>query len=82
MKESERLLKELRASGKTIADFSRERGIAVHRMYGITKRAKPRDNFVRVGISPSIKIVLSESIKIEVPVEQLKEILSVLGVAV
>ena len=83
--EQEKLYKELKQSGKSIAEFSRERNIPLHRLYELSSTAKKRSeasgNFVRVGASNNIKVHVSESVYLEVPVESLREVLGTLGVS-
>lgn len=77
------LLKEQKLSGKSIAEFSRERGIPVHFLYGVKNRrvCKAEGDFVRVGLSREpVRITVSELIKVEVPVDRLREVLMTLGV--
>ena len=63
-REEEKLYKELKQSGKSIAEFGRERGIPLHRLYELSsagkKRTEPAGKFVRVGTGGSKRsIVLS-----------------------
>ena len=81
--ERERLISEQKRSGLTIAEFSRERGIPAHRLYGRRKREGKEDRsgrFVRVGKGTEVTVIVSESLKVEVPVERLREVLEILGV--
>ena len=86
MKEEERaLLRAQEQSGKTIAAFSRERGIPEHQMYAMRKRAARSASgegrgFVRVGGTSRISIQVSEGIKLEVAMEDLVTVLRMLGV--
>jgi transposase-like protein len=82
-----RLLKELKNSGQSVSEFSQEHGIPTTRLYGLTRRErerqrKPEGNFVRV-IPPAqkVQIVVGENIRLEVPVEQLREVITALGIA-
>ena len=83
--EQEKLYKELKQSGKSIAEFSRERNIPLHRLYELSSTAKrgsvASGKFVRVGAGKTIKIHVSESIYLEVSVESVREVLSTLGVS-
>lgn len=84
--ENARLLKELQSSGLTVSEFSRERGIPVSRLYGLTRRRRARrseGSFVQ--ISPpreTVQIVISEKISIEIPIDQLREVITALGVTI
>lgn len=77
-----RLLSELKASGKSIASFSRERGIPVHRLYGMTKganKSQSTEGFVRVDRGALLSVLISERVRIEVPIAMLSEVLSIVG---
>lgn len=84
-RERKRLLEELKRSGKSIAAFSKERGISVHRLYAMNKsekkkQAEKESGFVRIGGSAIATVVVDDRIKIEVAVGDLNEVLAVLGV--
>lgn len=105
VEQEQRLLRELQGSGKSIAEFGRERGIQAHRLYALTKRAmapargglsmSPPNggNFVKVPVLSSggekereqparlVTIIVSESLRIEVPINEIPSVLSVLGVS-
>ncbi len=56
----------------------------MHRLYSMTKgeRAKKASGrFVRVGGAQMVKISVSETISLEVPVECVREVLGVLGIS-
>lgn len=79
------LLKELRSSGLTVSEFSRVRGVPTTKLYSLTRRERerrPEGNFVRVNPpAQKVQVVVGENIRLEVPVEQLREVITALGVA-
>lgn len=83
--DGQRLYSELKSSGKTVAEFSRERGIPVSRMYELSRRKGSKKgavgNFVRVGKAPLITVIVSEAVRLEVPLESLREVLVAIGVS-
>ncbi len=83
--EKKRLLAEYQKSGKSMAAFSRESGISVHRLYGLNKAVrekKEESRFVRVGETATATVLVDERIRIEVGVGNLRELLLELGVKV
>jgi transposase-like protein len=84
--EKTRLLKELESSGLTVSEFSRERGIPASRLYGLTRRGRARrseGSFVR--ISPPrerVQLVISEKLRVEIPINHLREVITALGVTI
>ena len=84
-REQEKLYRELKKSGQSIAEFGRERNIPLHRLYELSSAAKKKTaksgNFVRVGGGTSVRIHINESVQLEVPVESLREVFCALGVS-
>lgn len=80
------LLKELQSSGLTVSEFSRERGIPASRVYGLTRRRRARrseGSFVRISPSrETVQVVISAKIRIEIPIDQLREVITALGVTI
>ena len=78
--ESSELLAALKASRKTVAEFSRERGISPHRLYDLKrvereKKSNSSGAFVLVGGTSKATVIVSEKVKIEIGIEQLSEVL-------
>ena len=84
--EKARLLKELQSSGLTVSEFSRERGIPASRLYGLTRRRRARrseGSFVRISPSKeTVRLVISDKIRIEIPIDRLREVITALGVTI
>ena len=53
------LISEQEQSGKTVAEFCRERGIAASKLYSWKQRfvgAKPASGFVQLKVAPMVKL--------------------------
>jgi hypothetical protein len=83
--EQDKLSRELKQSGQSIAEFGREKNIPLHRLYELSSAAKKRTGkrckFVRVSGGTNVRIYVNESVQLEVPVESLREVLCALGVS-
>lgn len=80
--EKAELLREIKSSGQTVSEFSRERAIPATTLNSLMRRERKVEGcFVRVGApARTVKIVISENIRLEVPVEQLRDVITALGV--
>lgn len=80
--EKERLLVEQAESGKSIASFSRERGMDPQVLYEFRKRRNKPEiaSFARVQTGVVLQIELGSGIKLNVPLESLNAVLKELAV--
>jgi hypothetical protein len=86
--EQERVLSEQISSGKSIAEFCRERGIKAEQVYewrqrrkGTEKKLNNAPRFSRVETGVEITVELESGIKLKVSLESLKAVLCELGTA-
>lgn len=79
--EKERLLTEQAASGKSIASFSRERGMDPQVLYEFRKRRNKSEtgSFALVQTSVTVQIELVSGIRITAPLESLNAVLKELA---
>ena len=79
--EKERLLAEQAASGKSIASFSRERGLDPQVLYEFRKRRNKSGtgSFARVQTGVTVQIELGSGIRITAPLESLAAVLKELA---
>lgn len=75
-KEIEELVWEQEASGETVPDFCRSRGLQEKTFYVWRQRVKrSNQKFARVQTGVTVKIELADSIKLQVPLESLRSVL-------